>query len=63
MKIEKITRANMVEELHYSLTTIDGKESMEAFKEIAKLNDCEIVEKLNQYYEGTGTKFDMMKIK
>lgn len=63
MKIEKITRDDTVEELHYLLTVIDDMEDMEAYKEIAKLNDYEIIEKLNQYYDGTGTKFDMIKVK
>lgn len=62
-KIEKMKRSLMVEELVYLLTELEEMEELKAMKMIAELNDIEIVNKMNLFYDGTGIRFDMVKIK
>ena len=63
MKIEKIERSAMVEEMLYLMVEVNEMEEAEAIKKLAMMNDNEIVEKMNMFYDGTGMKFDIVKIK
>lgn len=63
MKIEKITREEIVQELTSLMVDNDGMEELEAIKKMVKMDDNRIIEVINMYYDGTGVRFNMVKIK
>lgn len=60
MKIEKISKKSMVEELLYLLTDIEGYTLEEAQTQVNGLKDIEIVKTINIFYDGTGVKYAMI---